>query len=167
LTVGFLTIYSRIPLEIAADDRRVGSSDDGQLVLTAGNHTIALVNEHFGFRSTVRLNVKPGENTVYTVPLPSGVLQVDTAPGAEVFVEGERVGVSPLGEIPVPIGTREVLVRHPELGQRAESVEVTAGRTSRVTLTLASREANPAPPTPRLAPLSMPAAPRPAARGGQ
>jgi serine/threonine-protein kinase len=161
LTVGFLTIYSRIPLEISSGDRRIGTSDDGQMVLTAGSHDLALVNERFGFRSVVRIGVQPGENTAYTVPLPSGSLRVDTTAGAEVWVEGQHVGVAPIPEVPVQIGTREVVVKHPDLGERTESVEVTTGRTSSVTVVLPGRDGEPIPATvPRLAPLSMAPAPR-------
>ncbi len=154
--MGFLSVYSRLPVEISSEGRRLGTSDDGQMVLTAGSHEIALVNERFKFRSVVRIGVRPGENTVYTVPLPSGSVQVETTPGAEVWVEGEHVGVAPLGELSVPIGTREIVVRHPDFGERAESVEVTTGQTARVTVVLARSESAPLTnAAPRLAPLSM------------
>jgi hypothetical protein len=39
--------------------------------------------------------------------LPMGALVVTTEPGTEVWVEGERVGVAPLGAMAVPIGTRK------------------------------------------------------------
>jgi hypothetical protein len=159
LTVGFLTIYSRIPLEISSGGRSLGTTEDGQLVMTAGSHEVVLVNDRFRFRTVVQIGVEPGKNTAYTVALPSGSVQVDTTPGAEVWVEGERVGVAPLAEIAVPIGTREVTVRHPELGERSQSVEVAVGQTAHVSVLLARTDAPPVA-APRLAPLSMAPAPR-------
>jgi hypothetical protein len=161
LTVGFLTVYSRIPLEISSEGRRLGSTEDGQMVLTAGSHDIVLVNQRFRFRSVVRVGVQPGENTVYTVPLPSAPVRVETTPGAEIWIEGDRVGTAPLADLQVPIGTRVVVVRHPDFGERSESVEVTMGQTAHVNVLLSRSDAAPPPtPSPRLAPLSMPPARR-------
>ena len=52
----------------------------------------------------------------------------------EVWVEGEHVGTLPLGDISVPLGTREVLVRHPQFGERRQTVEVTYGSPTQVSL---------------------------------
>jgi hypothetical protein len=79
-------------------------------------------------------------------------LNVNTAPGAEILVDGERVGTSPTNSLSVAIGTREVLVKHPQLGERRQSVEVVADRP--VELNVAFEGATPRTP-PRLAPLSM------------
>ena len=57
-----------------------------------------------------------------------GVLIVNTAPGAEIFVDGERIGSAPLAPIPAAVGAREVLVRHVDLGERRQSVDVTPGK---------------------------------------
>jgi hypothetical protein len=61
---------------------------------------------------------------------------VTTEPGSDVYVEGEPVGTAPLGPVPVPIGTREVLVRHPQFGERRQSVEVFYGEPASVTIVL-------------------------------
>ena len=96
--------------------------------------------------------------------LPEGSLHITTEPGAEILVEGELMGVAPLAAFRVPIGAREVLVRHPDLGERRQSVEVVQGQP--VELSVIFREEAPATPKapPRLAPLSMPPERRPLAR---
>jgi hypothetical protein len=58
------------------------------------------------------------------VTLPEGRLRVTTAPGARVWVDGALRGLAPLGELRVPIGTRGIEVRHPELGERRMGVEI-------------------------------------------
>jgi hypothetical protein len=80
--VGFLSIYSRIPLEIVAGGRRIGSSDNGQLVVPAGSYAVQLSNDHFGFQDAVTLTVRPGEHTIHAVTLPARTLQMITAAGA-------------------------------------------------------------------------------------
>jgi hypothetical protein len=121
---GTLAVFSRLPLELYADGRRIGTTEDGQLMLAPGTYRIGLVNERFNFRAEEPLEIRPGSVTSHTVSLPIGRLHVNTTPGVEVWVDGERQGVAPVGPLAVPIGTREVLVRHPQLGDRRQGVEV-------------------------------------------
>jgi hypothetical protein len=131
---GLLVVFSRIPLEISVDGRRIGTTEDGQIVVPSGRHRVGLVNARLNYRGEVVLNVRPAAVTSHNVTLPEGLLQVIAEPGAEVRIEGERAGVAPLGPLPVPLGTREVVVRHPEFGERRQIVEVRYGETAQVTL---------------------------------
>ena len=88
-----------------------------------------------------------------------GVLIVNTAPGAEVFVDGERVGSAPLAPIPAAVGAREVLVRHVDHGERRQSVDVTPGKPVELSVLFEGTTIGPRP-QPKLAPLSMPPAAR-------
>lgn len=122
---GLLSVFSRVPLDLYVSGRRIGrTGDDNVIVLAPGRYSVELVSTDFNYRGEVVLHVRSGETTSHTVSLPNGLLQVRTEPGAEVWVEGTRVGVSPLGPVPVPIGTRDVVVRHPDRGERREAVEV-------------------------------------------
>jgi hypothetical protein len=121
---GTLAVFSRLPLELYADGRRIGTTDDGQLMLSPGTYRIGLVSERFNFKAEETLEIHPGKVTSHTVSLPAGRLHINTTPGVEVWVDGERQGVAPVGPLAVPIGTREVLVRHPQLGDQRQGVEV-------------------------------------------
>ena len=131
---GMLSVFSRVPLELHVGGRRIGTTEDGQILLPAGVYRIELVSRQLNYRGTVALNVRPAVVTTHTVTLPNGSLQVNTEPGAEVSVEGERMGVAPLGPLPVQIGTREVVVTHPTLGERREFVEIRFGDVTEVTI---------------------------------
>jgi hypothetical protein len=121
---GALTIFSRVPLDIEIGGRAVGSSESGEITLPPGQHDVRLVNTRLGYQASVTLEVKPSALTSYTATLPEGQLQVDAAPGSEVWIEGALAGVAPLGAMAVPIGTREIVIRHPEFGEQREFVEV-------------------------------------------
>ena len=133
---GWLAVFSRIPLQIQVDGRVIGSTDDGQLMLPAGRHRVTLISEHYQFRQTETLHVRSGFVTSHTVRLPTATVHVLSAQGAEIWVEGERVGEAPARGLAVTIGTREIMARHPELGERREIVEVRAGDETEVTLEL-------------------------------
>jgi hypothetical protein len=154
---GFVAVFSRIPLEIFDGERRIGTTDEGQIMLPPGSYKLSLVNQRFGYRGQAAVDIRPGQVTAYTAPLPTGHVHLETAPGADVWVEGERVGTTPVGELAIPIGTREIVVRHAELGEGRATVEVKSDQPSEVTIALARRAA---PSMPRLAPLSAPPAPR-------
>jgi hypothetical protein len=128
-------------------------------MLAPGRYTIRIVNDRFKFRNDISLEIKPGKLTSHTVSLPTAGIRVNTTPGADVWVEGEHIGSAPLGELHVPIGTREVMVRHGEMGERRQSVEVIYGQTTELTLGFGFDPVSAG--IPRLAPLSAPPAPRP------
>ena len=151
---GMLAVFSRIPLELYASGRRIGTTEDSRIVLASGRYQIVLVSTRFNYRGAITLDVQPGAVTSHTVALPDGLLEVQTEPGAEIWIEGERAGVAPVGALPVPIGTREVVARHGELGERRQVVEVRYGVTTSVAIDLRmpgglSQEAFPLPPLAR------------------
>jgi hypothetical protein len=149
---GFMTVFSRIPMQVYVDGKRIGMSDDGQLLLPSGTHRIEVVNEHFHYRSSTTLTIRPGHVQPYNVVLPTAQIHVTTTPGAEVWVEGERVGVAPLGQIQVPIGTREIAVKD-ATGEKQQVVEVKYGDALEVSLVPQASIDERSPATPRLAPL--------------
>ena len=134
-------------------------SSEGHIPLPPGRHKITLVNRRFNYRADVELAVKAGDITSYTVEREMGSLMINTVPGAEIFVDGERMGSAPLGAFPAATGSREVLVRHVNLGERRQSVDVTPGRPIELSVPFEGTSAGQRP-QPKLAPLSMPPPPR-------
>ena len=124
---GLLTVFSRVRLDLYVSGRRIGATDEGQIVLPPGRYRVGLVSTALHYRGDVTLDVRSGALTSHTVSLPNGMLQLDTEPGAEVWIEGARAGIAPIGAVPVPIGAREIFVRHPDLGERRAFVEVRYG----------------------------------------
>ena len=154
---GTLTVFSRVPMDLYISGKRLGSTESGPIILPPGVHRVVLVNERLNYRGTATLNIRPASVTSHTVTLPNGRLQVNTEPGAQVSIEGQPIGVAPLGPLPVQIGNREVVVTHPSLGTRREFVEVRLGSVTQVNI--ARREAiNPSKDYP-LPDLSLPSAP--------
>jgi hypothetical protein len=116
-----------VPLDLYISGKRIGSTEDGQIILPPGRYRVEVVSERLGYRGAVTLNVGAAAVTSHTVTLPNGLLRVHTEPGANISIEGKHVGVAPLGPLAVQIGTREVVVTHPDLGERREFVEVRFG----------------------------------------
>jgi hypothetical protein len=159
---GYLSILSKIPLEIFLGGRKIGSTEDEKISLPLGSHRLIIVNTRFAFRSELTVTIKSGEVTAYTASPPTGRLVINTTPGAEILIEGESVGVAPLGELEVPIGRRQILVKHPDLGEKRVTLEIRQNEPIEITVSIGNASVDGSKPAvPRLAPLSAPPAPRP------
>ena len=45
-------------------------------------------------------------------------MALNALPWAEVWIDGESIGETPIGKVSVPIGWHEIVFRHPELGEK-------------------------------------------------
>jgi serine/threonine-protein kinase len=61
-----------------------------------------------------------------------GLLSINATPWADVLLDGQAIGTTPLANLSVPIGTHEIICRHPQLGERRQTVTVKAGSPLRV-----------------------------------
>src|SRR4030095_1070796 len=147
---GLLSVYSRVPLEMFVDGNRIGTTDESRLVIKPGRYRIELVNSEFNYHGQIVVTVRPGQVTARTVTLPTGLFHVNTDPGAEVWIEGERVGIAPLGPVATPIGTREVIVRHPQLGEHRAAALVRVGGTAAISVTVGTASGETPSPLPSL-----------------
>src|SRR4029453_553332 len=128
ITAGFLSIASRIPVEIYDGNRKIGTSNDGHILLAPGPYKLQLVNTQYGYRDSAEFAIKPGEVSTLTANLPNGSLGITSEAGSEILVDGQRIGTAPLAPIQVPIVSHQVLARHPQFGERRQSVDVVRGQ---------------------------------------
>ena len=80
------------------------------------------------------MTIKAGETSIVPVRLPSAAISINAKPWAEAWVDGERVGDTPIGTLMRTIGRHEVVLRHPELGERRVPVVVTLAQPARVSV---------------------------------
>ena len=123
---GWLAIDLPIDLQVYQDGRLRGTTRDGRILLPAGTQNIVLANTAYEYRETVAVTMTPGAVTQANVSLPTGYLSLNALPWAEVWVDGNAVGTTPLANLSLPIGSHEVLWRHPILGDRRQLVTVKA-----------------------------------------
>jgi archaellum component FlaG (FlaF/FlaG flagellin family) len=131
---GSLAVTVASPLQIFEQDRLVGTTNIGRLLLPPGQHVLDFVSDELGFRAQRTVTVKPGAAADVRLDLPAVTLSVNAQPWAEVFVDGERVGETPIGTLARPIGRHEILLRHPELGERRRTVTLTTNGPNRISV---------------------------------
>ena len=122
---GWLAIFAPIVLDIAERGQSIGSTEHGRLMLPPGRHTLTFSNRNLGYSAVQKVDIEAGEERALTLD-PRGTINVNAIPWAEVFIDGERAGETPLANFDVRLGTREILFRHPDYGERRVTATVTA-----------------------------------------
>jgi hypothetical protein len=84
-----------------------------------------VVSQTIGFRETRKLDIRPGEVSAVTIQMPPVTIEIVAPAEAEILIDGQAVGQAPLGPLQVAVGTREITMRHPTLGERRHVVSVT------------------------------------------
>jgi PEGA domain-containing protein len=136
---GFVAVSSPLELDVLENGALIGTTRARRLALPPGPHTLELVNSRFGFRSTMRVSIDPGRETKLPISLPAGAVNVNATPWAEVWVDGELVGETPIGNLRLPIGEHEVLFRHPQLGEKTVMTAIKLDEVTRVTTDLRTK----------------------------
>jgi hypothetical protein len=70
------------------------------------------------------------------VPTQRGALSVNARPWADVWIDGRMVGTTPIGNVQLTVGSHEVVWRHPELGERRQTVQISVEAPTRVGIDL-------------------------------
>jgi hypothetical protein len=135
-TSGWLAIASSIEVQLYEGGKLLGSNLSDRIMVASGSHQIELVNEALGYRVTRNVSVAPGKVESVNLKLPMGSIAINAIPWAEVWVDGEKAGDTPIGNLPATIGKHEVTFRHPELGEAHQAVTVTMSGPARLSVDL-------------------------------
>jgi hypothetical protein len=133
---GWISVTAPVEVQIFEDKQLLGSSRSERLMVSTGRHEVEIVNEALGFRTTRNLQVAPGKVSAIRIELPKGTMSFNAQPWADVWLDGERLGETPIGNVMVPIGEHSVVFRHPELGEQRHNVLVTLMGPARVSADL-------------------------------
>jgi hypothetical protein len=133
---GTLQISSPIQLKVLEGSRVVGSVPGSDLKLSVGRHELELVNESLGYRLKQTVDVEPGQTLAIHVSPPFGWITIDATPWAEASIDGQVIGRTPLGPLPLAVGEHQITFRNPAGSSDRQRVTIKADQTSRVTGTL-------------------------------
>jgi eukaryotic-like serine/threonine-protein kinase len=135
-TAGWIAIESPIPVEVREEGKVIGAAGAEKILLTAGAHHFELVSPEFGFQTSMNAQVQAGRTTALRVTVPNGSLSINAVPWADVTVDGRGVGTTPIGALSVSVGPHEVVWKHPQFGERRQTIKVTAGGPTRAGMDL-------------------------------
>jgi hypothetical protein len=134
LASGWLSATTPTPLQIFEDGKLVGSTESERIMFPAGEHTFEFVNRSLGFSVARTLKISPGRTATVAIDLPRVPLSVNALPWAQVWLDGEALGQTPIGNLATTIGTHELILRHPQFGERRITAVATLKEPARVAI---------------------------------
>jgi len=131
---GWISINAPAELQIFENQRLLGSSRTDRIMVAAGRHDIEFSNEALGYRASQTIQVAPGQVARIKPDWPSGTIAINATPWANVTLDGQDLGETPVGNTSVPVGTHEVVFRHPQFGEQRITATVTATTPTRLSI---------------------------------
>ena len=136
MLAGSVAVSAPVPMQVLLRGRVVGTTEAESFMLPVGTHELEFVNQGVGFRVRRTVAVQAGKTSTVRLEAPAGTMHINALPWAEVWMDGQRIGETPIGNLSAPIGTRELVFRHPDLGERKASVMVTLKEPARISMDL-------------------------------
>ena len=133
---GWLTVNAPFDVQVLEGSDVVGASGTPRIMLAAGRHELTVVNSVLEFSQSQRVDIVAGRVTTLQVEPPRVNLNVNARPWADVTIDGVEAGQTPIANLPVAVGTHQMVFRHPQLGERRQAVTVTAKGPNRVSVDL-------------------------------
>ena len=121
---GWLAVYAPFEIVMSEANRVLRPDERGQILLPPGLHDLRVSNRTLGYEATWNVEIKPGETTNLRVTPEPSKLTVTSPEPAEVWVDGTKVGDTPLNAAAVPLGTHDVLVKRASGGERRFTITV-------------------------------------------
>lgn len=131
---GWISVSTLTAVQLFEDGRLLGSSDSERLMVPAGNHQLDIVNDALGYRSSRTVQVSAGKVSAIKIEFPKGTIALNAVPWADVWIDGEKVGETPIGNLPLTIGSHEIIFRHPDLGEQRQLATVTLTAPTRLSV---------------------------------
>ena len=136
---GWIAVTAPVEVEIYENNRLVGTSQSDRLTMAPGRHEIEIKNEPLGYRVARTIQVSAGKVAPVRVEFPNGTIAINAIPWAEVWIDGNKVGETPIGNLPVAIGPHEIVFRHPELGEQRHAITVTLSNPARLSVDMRNK----------------------------
>jgi serine/threonine protein kinase len=136
---GWVSVSAPVEVQLFENKRLLGTTQSDRVMVTAGRHDIEIVNEPLGYRAIRSLQVAPGKTVPIKLEWPKGQIALNALPWAEVFIDGESVGETPIGNLSLPIGPHEIVFKNPTLGEQRYAATVSLRAPARVSVDLRKR----------------------------
>jgi hypothetical protein len=95
-------------------------------MLPPGRHQLKFTNNALNYQGSQTVEIDPGE--VFKLSLdPRGSANINAQPWAEVWIDGVRVGETPIANVSIALGVREIVFRNPQFGERKLVTTITGG----------------------------------------
>jgi len=129
------------PFEVSVSDgaRSLGRTTRGILGVSTGLRRLTFSNTMLNYEETREVEVAAGMLATVTLRPPTGVLNLDADTQAQVLLDGRPLGLTPLANVTVSLGTHEVVFRDSVGGEVRYVIVVALGPAYRLRATLQNK----------------------------
>jgi serine/threonine-protein kinase len=131
LAAGWLTVAAPFDLDLYEGGDLVGTSA-AKIMMATGRHELRVSNRTLAYEESRRVDIVAGKVTSMRIEAPMASLSANARPWADVLIDGNALGQTPLANVSVTVGTHQVIFRHPQLGEQRQTVVVTATGPNRI-----------------------------------
>ena len=136
---GWIALKTPFPVQVQEDGRVVGTSEIERIMLAPGSHELDFVATELGFRQSSAVRILAGREAPVSLTIPRVAMNINALPWAEVFVDGARIGDTPLANVMQPIGEHEIVFRHPQFGEKRQVARLTLGDSLRISVDMRTK----------------------------
>ncbi|HEY3188082.1 MAG TPA: PEGA domain-containing protein, partial [Solirubrobacteraceae bacterium] len=129
---GFASIAAPFVVQVTESGKVIGTSEN-EIILGPGRHDLVLSNADLAYTATQSVEIQPGEATRVKID-PRGRANINALPWAEVWVDGEKAGETPLGNLPIRLGVREIVFKNPQFPDRRIVTTIKADAPATITV---------------------------------
>jgi hypothetical protein len=133
---GWLAVSVPFDVQVMEGGEIIGAGGGARIMLATGRHDIAFVNRSLEYQESRQVEVRPGQTTTVTLSAPAVTVNVNARPWANVTVDGRDLGQTPIANAEITVGIHEFVFRHPQLGERRQTVAVTGKPAQRIAVDL-------------------------------
>ena len=133
---GWLSVVAPFDVQVIEKDEVIGSGGAAKIMVAAGRHDVVLVNRALDYQETRHVEIGAGSTTSVRVDPPTVTLSVNARPWADVAIDGNDIGQTPIANVTSTIGTHQLVFRHPQFGERRQSVVLTGKGPNRIAVDL-------------------------------
>jgi hypothetical protein len=133
---GWIAVTAPADVQVFENKRLIGTSQSDRLMMAAGRHDLEIVNETLGYHAARTVQVGPGRVTPIRIDFPKGTIALNAIPWAEVWVDGVKVGETPIGNLQLTIGPHDIVFRNPDLGEQRHAATITVDTPARLSVDL-------------------------------
>ena len=88
-----------VPMQVLLRGRVVATTEAESFMLPVGTQELEFVNQSVGYSTKRTVNVQAGRTTAVRLERPNGTVHINAVPWAEVWMDGQRIGETPIGNL--------------------------------------------------------------------
>ena len=131
---GWISVASPVDVQLFEGGRLLGTSQTDRIMVAVGHASARARERHARLPHDAQRAGAAGQVAAVAVELPMGSVAINAIPWAEVWIDGNRIGETPIGNQAATIGNHEIVFRNPELGEKTQTVTVTLTTPARLSV---------------------------------